>query len=74
MNYSAGSDDEKNDNTDDDNESDKSSDEDLPEVEEDTTNSRKKCELTTLDETSSKKEDTSVLKWLHNEDKVRQYY
>lgn len=76
VNYSTSSDEEDDDNTDDDNESDKSSDEDLPGVEEDTTSSRKrKCEFSTLDETSSsKKKDTSVVRWLPNGDKVRQYY
>ena len=60
MNYSTSSDEEDDDNTDDDNDSDKSSDEDLPDVEEDTTRSRKrKCEFSTLDETSLKKKDTS---------------
>ena len=76
VNYSTSSDEEEDDNTDDDNESDKSSDEDLPGVEEDTTSSRKrKCEFSTLDEiSSSKKKDTSVVRWLPNGDKVRQYY
>ena len=41
MNYSTSSDEEVDGNSDDDNESDKSSDEDIPDVEEDTTNSRK---------------------------------
>ena len=73
-NYSTSSDEEDDDNTDNDNESDKSSDEDLPGVEEDTTNSRKrKCEFSILDEASSKKKDTSVVRWLPNGDKVRQY-
>ena len=76
VNYSTSSDEEDDDNTDDNNESDKSSDEDLPGVEEDTSGSRKrKCEFSTLDETSSsKKKDTSVVRWLPNGDKVRQYY
>jgi len=76
VNYSTSSDEEDDDNSDDDNESDKSSDEDLPGVEEDTSSSRKrKCEFSTLDETSSsKKKDTSVVRWLPNGDKVRQYY
>ena len=75
VNYSTSSDEADDDKSDDDNESDKSSDEDLLDVEEDTTNSRKrKCEFSSLDETSSKKKDTSVLRWLPNGDKVRQYY
>ena len=62
MNYRSSDHDEDDDNTDDDNERDESSDGDLPHVEEDTTISRKrKCEFSTLDETSSKKKDTSVL-------------
>ena len=67
VNYSTSSDEENYDNTDDGNESDKSSD---------TTSSRKKkCEFSTLDEiSSSKKKDTSVVRWLPNGDKVRQYY
>ena len=76
VNYSPSSYEKDDDSTDDDNESDKSSDEDLPGVEEDTTSSRKrKFEFSTLDETSSsKKKDTSVVRWLPNGDKVRQYY
>ena len=75
VNYSTTSDVEDDDITDDDKESDKSSDEDLPGVKEDTTSSRKrKCEFSTLDETSSKKKDTSVVRWLPNGDKVKQYY
>ena len=47
------SDEEDDDNSDDDNESDKSSDEDLPDIEEDTSNSRKrKWEFSSLYETS----------------------
>ena len=76
VDYSTSSDEEEDDNTEDDNENDKSSDEDLPGEEEDTTSSRKrKCEFSTLDEiSSSKKKDTSVVRWLPNGDKVRQYY
>ena len=71
MNYSTSSDEEDDDITDDDNESDKSSDEDPPDLEKDATSSRKrKCEFSTLDETSSKKKDTSVLRWVPNGDKV----
>ena len=71
VNYNTSSDEEDDDITDDDNESDKSSDEDPPDLEKDTTSSRKrKCEFSTLDETSSKKKDTSVLRWLPNGDKV----
>merc|ERR1711954_157588 len=43
-------------------------------VEDDATNSRKrKCEFSILDEASSKKKDTSVVRWLPNGDEVRQY-
>ena len=74
VNYSTSSDEEDDDITDDDNESDKSSDEDPPDLEKDTTSSRKrKCEFSTLDETSSKKKDTSVLRWLPNGDKVNDF-
>ena len=42
-------------------------------MEKDTTNTRKrKCAVLTLDETSLKK-DTSVLRWLPNDDKVSDF-
>ena len=57
-------------------ESEKSnSDEELPDIEKDTVSNRKrKCEFSTLDETSSKKKDTSVLRWLPNGDKVNNFH
>ena len=51
------------------------SDEELPDIEKDTVSTRKrKCEFSTLDETSSKKKDTSVLRWLPNGDKVNNFH
>ena len=50
------------------NESDKTNSED---EEDESLNSRKrKCEYSTLDESSPKKKDTPVLRWLRNGDKV----
>ena len=68
VDYSS-SDDEENDNTDDDNVSTNvHSDE---EIEEDTSCTRKrKCESSTLDDSSPKKKDTPVVRWLPNGDKV----
>ena len=64
-NYSS-SDDE--DDIDEGNESDKTNSED---EEDESLNSRKrKCEYSTLDESSPKKKDTPVLRWLRNGDKV----
>ena len=70
--YYSSSEEEDDDNIDDGNESEKSnSDEELPESEKDTTSRRKrKCEFSALDGTSSKKKDTSILRWLPNGDKV----
>ena len=71
VNYSTSSDEEDDDITDDDNESDKSSDEDPPDLEKDTTSSRKrKCEFSTLDDSSPKKKETPVVRWLPNCKKV----
>ena len=69
VDYSS-SDDEENDNTDDDNVSTNvHSDEE--EIEEDTSCTRKrKCESSTLDDSSPKKKDTPVVRWLPNGDKV----
>ena len=75
--YYSSSEEEDDDNVDNDSESEKSnSDEELPEMEKNTSSTRKrKCEFSTLDEiSSSKKKDTSVVRWLPNGDKVRQYY
>ena len=68
VDYSS-SDDEENDNTDDDNVSTNvHSDE---EIEEDTSCTRKrKCESSTLDDSSPKKKDTPVVRWLPNGNKV----
>ena len=74
VDYSS-SEDEENYNTEDDNVSTNvQSDEEIEE--EDTSSTRKrKCEFSTLDEiSSSKKKDTSVVRWLPNGDKVRQCY
>ena len=69
VDYSS-SDDEENDNTDDDNVSTNvHSDEE--EIEEDTSCTRKrKCESSTLDDSSPKKKDTPVVRWLPNGNKV----
>ena len=74
--YYSSSEEEDDDNTDNDSESEKSnSDEELPDIEKDTVSTRKrKCEFSTLDETSSKKKDTSVLRWLPNGDKVNNFH
>ena len=74
--YYSSSEEEDDDNTDNDSESEKSnSDEELPDIEKDTASTRKrKCEFSTLDETSSKKKDTSVLRWLPNGDKVNNFH
>ena len=68
VDYSS-SDDEENDNTDDDNVSTNvHSDE---EIEEDTSCTRKrKCESSTLDDSSPKKKETPVVRWLPNGNKV----
>ena len=73
--YYSSSEEEDDDNDDNDSESEKSnSDEELPEMEKNTSSTRKrKCEFSTLDETSSKKKDTSVLRWLPNGDKVNDF-
>ena len=73
--YYSSSEEEDDDNVDNDSESEKSnSDEELPEMEKNTSSTRKrKCEFSTLDETSSKKKDTSVLRWLPNGDKVNDF-
>ena len=73
--YYSSSEEEDDDNDDNDRESEKSnSDEELPEMEKNTSSTRKrKCEFSTLDETSSKKKDTSVLRWLPNGDKVKDF-
>ena len=74
--YYSSSEEEDDDNVDNDSESEKSnSDEELPEMEKNTSSTRKrKCEFSTLDETSSRKKDTSVVTWLPNVEKVRQCY
>ena len=75
MNSSTSSDDKVDDHTDDDNDKDRHSDEVFPDVEEDTTSSRKrKYEFSTFDETSSKKRDTSVLRGLPMGDLVTHLY
>ena len=62
------SDDEDEDDIDEGNESDKTNSED---EEGESLNSRKrKCEYSTLDESSPKKKNTPVLRWLRNGDKV----
>ena len=73
MNYS--SDEEDDTNNGEESESDEyNSDDELPELEEDTTSTRKrKCEFSTLDESSPKKKDASVLRWLPNGDKVSDF-
>ena len=78
--YYSSSEEEDDVNIDDDNESEKSnSDEELPDLEspeseEDSTSTRKrKCEFSTLDETSPKKKDASILRWLPNGDKVSNF-
>ena len=73
--YYSSSEEEDDDNVDNDSESEKSnSDEELQEMEKNTSSTRKrKCEFSTLDETSSKKKDTSVLRWLPNGDKVNDF-
>ena len=80
MSYSSSSDEEDDANNNDDDESEKSnSDEELPDLEspeseEDSTSTRKrKCEFSTLDETSPKKKDASILRWLPNGDKVSNF-
>ena len=69
VDYSS-SEDEENDNTDDDNVSTNvQSDEEIEE--EDTSSTRKrKCEFSTLDDSSPKKKETPFLRWLPNGDKV----
>ena len=69
IDYSS-SEDEENDNTDDDNVSTNvHSDEE--EIEEDTSCTRKrKCESSTLDDSSPKKKDIPVVRWLPNGNKV----
>ena len=69
VDYSS-SDDEENENTDDDNVSNNiHSDEEIEE--EDTSSTRKrKCEFSTLDDSSPKKKETPFLRWLPNGDKV----
>ena len=73
VDYSS-SDDEENDNPDDDNISTNiHSDE---EIEEDDTSStrKRKCEFSTLDDSSPKKKETPVLRWLPNGNKVNSKY
>ena len=73
VDYSS-SDDEENDNPDDDNVSTNiHSDE---EIEEDDTSStrKRKCEFSTLDDSSPKKKETPVLRWLPNGNKVNSKY
>ncbi len=69
VDYSS-SDDEENENTDDDTVSNNiHSDEEIEE--EDTSSTRKrKCEFSTLDDSSPKKKETPFLRWLPNGDKV----
>ena len=70
--YYSSSEEEDDDNVDNDSESEKSnSDEELPEMEKNTSSTRKrKCEFSTLDDSSPKKKETPFLRWLPNGDKV----
>ena len=65
------SEDEENDNTDDDNVSTNVQSDEEIEEEEDTPNTRKrKCEFSTLNDSSPKKKETPVVRWLPNGNKV----
>ena len=70
VDYSS-SEDEENDNTDDDNFSTNVQSDEEIEEEEDTPNTRKrKCEFSTLNDSSPKKKETPVVRWLPNGNKV----
>jgi len=70
IDYSS-SEDEENDNTDDDNVSTNVQSDEEIEEEEDTPNTRKrKCEFSTLNDSSPKKKETPVVRWLPNGNKV----